>query len=140
MYTLELAGDGETKISCPSLSPAQPEPTKSPAKDPSKGVNTCTLLHNYSPTCAPKPAFTKVPHVALRYLTRNQFRDQRIPINLSYLANLFFYYPNFFYPYSANPDPKPTCTVQPTSLPVIPNRQQSHQTFPPAKLPLNPEG
>lgn len=91
MYTLELAGDGETKISCPSLSPAQPEPTKSPAKDPSKGVNTCTLLHNYSPTCAPQPAFTKVPHVALRYLTRNQFRDQRIPINLSYLANLFFF-------------------------------------------------
>lgn len=35
MYTLKLAGDKETKISCPSLLPAQSEP----AKDPSKGVN-----------------------------------------------------------------------------------------------------
>ncbi|KAM7379013.1 hypothetical protein PAMP_004593 [Pampus punctatissimus] len=32
MYTIELAGDGETNISCPSLSAAQPEPTKSPIK------------------------------------------------------------------------------------------------------------
>lgn len=29
MYTLELTGDGESKISCPSLSASQPEPTES---------------------------------------------------------------------------------------------------------------
>lgn len=49
MYTLELAGDGETKISCPLLSPSQPKPTKIAVKDQSKGVSASALMHNQCP-------------------------------------------------------------------------------------------
>ncbi|XP_074545427.1 uncharacterized protein LOC141804719 [Halichoeres trimaculatus] len=38
MYTLELAGDGEIKISCPSLPPAGTEQTKYSVKDPQQKV------------------------------------------------------------------------------------------------------
>uniref|UniRef100_A0A8D3E391 Proline-rich extensin-like protein EPR1 n=1 Tax=Scophthalmus maximus TaxID=52904 RepID=A0A8D3E391_SCOMX len=53
MYTLELSGNGESNILCPSLSATRAEPTKIPPKDleqqtemPSKWVHHPTLPHN----------------------------------------------------------------------------------------------
>lgn len=65
MFILQLAGDGETKISCPSLSPACPEPTQSQAKDLSEEVTGSTLVHTVIfLAISPKPAVTEVPLIS----------------------------------------------------------------------------
>uniref|UniRef100_A0A3B4U2P1 Uncharacterized protein n=1 Tax=Seriola dumerili TaxID=41447 RepID=A0A3B4U2P1_SERDU len=54
LYTLELAGDGEIKISCPSLSAPQTE-------TPSKGGPPPTPSHNFGPAQSPQPALPQFP-------------------------------------------------------------------------------
>ncbi|XP_019128869.1 adhesive plaque matrix protein-like [Larimichthys crocea] len=142
MYSLELAGDGETKISCPPLSPAQLEPSKSPGngqktqtKTPNKGVYPTTPSHSFS-TNAPEPT-PKNPQNPEVPDEPNQGPKDVYPPQLPYSP----YYPNFFYPYPANPDIKPTPTVQPIPSVTKKNgKYQQIQTVPPTKLPLNPEG
>ncbi|XP_034469951.1 histone-lysine N-methyltransferase 2D-like [Hippoglossus hippoglossus] len=115
LYTLELYGDGETKISCPSLSATEPEPTKSPPKYPelqtevpSKGVHPLTPSHNSG--SPPDQTFAQNPEV---------------PYYPSY--------PHYFYPY---PDLKPVTTAQPLSSPLSKTTEvQSKQTAPEGQMP-----
>ncbi|XP_042285497.1 titin-like isoform X2 [Thunnus maccoyii] len=149
MYTIELAGDGETKISCPALSPAQPGPTKSPIKGPQqqteipgKGVYPSNQSHNLPSTRAPdqtlkNPVQTVVPQVPgipqnpeVPNQKQNQGPKDVVQPQLPY------FYPNFFYPQPANPENRPT--VQPNPTPVT-KKKESQQTIP-AKLPVTPEG
>ncbi|XP_060900159.1 uncharacterized protein LOC132978843 [Labrus mixtus] len=62
MYTLELAGDGEAKISCPSMSPA--ETTKNPVKDPNQETG--------APTPAFEPPQTEAPQTPAEMPTAPQ--------------------------------------------------------------------
>ncbi|XP_061694169.1 adhesive plaque matrix protein-like [Syngnathoides biaculeatus] len=39
LYTLELAGEGEAKVSCPSMAPGLSPPTKSPSQEPLQTLN-----------------------------------------------------------------------------------------------------
>ncbi|CAJ1071957.1 protein piccolo-like [Xyrichtys novacula] len=118
IYTLEVAGDGEIKISCPSLPPAGQESTTYPVKDlnpqtepPSKGVYTPAQSQNTVKTHAPE----NIDQPQLPY---------------------FPTYPNFFYP--ANPEPKPT--EKPFSPPVKNGGKQVQKTDLPAKQTANPDG
>ncbi len=135
MYAIELVGDGETKISCPLLSPVKPEPTKSPTNVPetetesqSKGVPQSS-----SPTSAPEPTpaspvQTAVPHEKPNQGPKDIYQPQ-VPH--------FPFHSNYFYPfYPAKPAP----TVQPTSPSVIDETDGPQQTVPSEKLPFNPEG
>uniref|UniRef100_A0A7N8XVA3 ZP domain-containing protein n=1 Tax=Mastacembelus armatus TaxID=205130 RepID=A0A7N8XVA3_9TELE len=72
MYTLELTGDGETKISCPSLAPVLPEPPKPQPElqsEISKPQATVPQLPGFPQKPAPfnpNPAeASKGPHVQL---------------------------------------------------------------------------
>ncbi|XP_051257956.1 uncharacterized protein LOC127364437 isoform X2 [Dicentrarchus labrax] len=58
MYTLELAGDGETKVSCPFLSGAQPQPTKSPVKGPTQTPSPTIQQQPFYPY----PFYVKPPY------------------------------------------------------------------------------
>ncbi|XP_019958155.2 protein piccolo-like [Paralichthys olivaceus] len=135
LYTLELAGDGETKISCPSLSEA--EPTKSPPNDPepqtempSKGVHHFTPSHNSGSPL--DQTFPQKPEVPAK--KPNERPKVIAPPQMPYYPS----YPNFFYPY---PDIKPVTTAQPPSSPLTKTTEvQSTQTVLPSKLPMAPEG
>lgn len=151
MYTLELAGDGETAISCPSLSPAQPELPKNPASSPKQTETTSrapypsTPSHNSASTHAPEPkpknpapsAVPQVPDFPQNPEVSNE-QPNKGPMDFYQPQLPFFpFYPDFYYPYPEIADPKPTPAVQPTS-PLIKKNEHS-QTVPPAKLPLTPE-
>lgn len=155
LYTLDVAGDGEATISCPSELPAQPEYTENPAKDlewqnetPSKGVHG--------------PSFLRDPHQALKPAKVTPPQRPGLPQN-SYVPNKgpedtdHPFYPTFLYPYSANPvnffpfhaqpaAPKSVPTQPPTTKPpaaqfeehLIPNQLPSllqKRVAPPANQP-----
>ncbi|XP_053294976.1 uncharacterized protein LOC128455302 isoform X1 [Pleuronectes platessa] len=137
LYTLELYGDGETKISCPSLSATEPELTKSPpnypgpqTEVPSKGVHHLTPSHSsgsppYQTFAKNQEAPHKKPDEGPKDIARPQMPD-------------YPSYPHFFYPY---PDPKPVTTAQPLSSPLTKTSEvQSKQTLLPSNLPMAPEG
>lgn len=112
MYTLELTGDGETIISCPSLSPSHAEPTKSPFPKP----------QDHYPT--PKPQLSAVPQVPGLPQTPgiSPGKPHQGPKIIPQPQLPYPYFdPNSFYPYHANADIKLTTTVQSTSTtsPVI---------------------
>ncbi|XP_049453901.1 uncharacterized protein LOC125901924 isoform X2 [Epinephelus fuscoguttatus] len=114
MYTLELAGDGEIQISCPSLSPAQTEQPKKPGK----------VEHPSTPSLKnPAQSVLQVPKIpeAPSKKPNQEPKDVYHPPLPSY--------PNFFYPFPGKPNMNPAPTVQP-----------SPQTVPPAKLPVTPKG
>lgn len=101
MYTLELTGDGEAKISCPSLSPAQPESTQSPAPKPQDPYQT------------PKPRPSAIPQAPGLPLTPDTSKgkpDQRPKV----IPQPQLPYP-YLYPYHAMTETKPTTIVQPIS-------------------------
>ncbi|XP_049889308.1 uncharacterized protein LOC126383006 [Epinephelus moara] len=112
MYTLELAGDRETQISCPSLSPAQTEQPKKPVKG---SVTPSKVEHPSLPSPKnPAQSVLQVPKIP-------EPKDVYQPPLPSY--------PNFFYPFPRKPNTNPAPTIQP-----------SLQTVPPAKLPVTPKG
>ncbi|CAK6952220.1 titin-like isoform X3 [Scomber scombrus] len=138
MYTIELAGDGETKISCPSLSPAQREPTKISTKGPKqqtetpgKGYSHDTLdqiLKNPEQTLV-----SQVPGIPQNPEVLNEKLDQGPKDAVKPLFPYF--YPNFFYPKKTDSE----LPVQPNPTPMAKkNGLQSQQTVPPAKLPVAP--
>ena len=133
LYTLELYGAGETKISCPSLSATEPEPTKSPpiyqepqTEVPSKGVHH--LTQSYNSGSLPDPAFPQNPEVPHKKPNEGP-KDIDVP-QMSYYPS----YPPFFYHY-------PVTTAQPLLSPLTTTTEvQSKQTFLPSNLPKAPEG
>ncbi|XP_040000444.1 proline-rich extensin-like protein EPR1 isoform X3 [Xiphias gladius] len=149
MYTLALAGDGETKISCPSLSAVQPEPTKSPAKGPKQqtempntGVHPTTPSHNSGSaryqTQSPQSALPQVPGFPQNPELPNKKPNQG-PKDVNQPQLPYYpFYPNFFYQY---PDTKPTPTAQPLPSPLTKeNGLQSKQTVSHPNQPMSPEG
>ncbi|XP_018532764.1 MAGE-like protein 2 isoform X2 [Lates calcarifer] len=136
LYTLELAANGETKISCPSLLAPQIETTKGPQQQtemPYRGLPLPTPPYNSGSTQSPPavPGFPQVPGIP------NEKPNQGPKdINQPQLPHYPFY--PHFYPY---PDIKPTPAVQPVSSPVTKrNGLQSQQTIHPPNLPVAPGG
>ncbi|XP_031711040.1 ras-associated and pleckstrin homology domains-containing protein 1-like [Anarrhichthys ocellatus] len=113
MYTLELAGEGETKMSCPSLSPAQTEHTR-PIDGPKLQTET---PGNLSPTTlAPKNQEPLQPDAP-----KGQFQHP-------------------FYPFYHLPKPEnPTAAPRPPQ-PEAPKGQVQHPFYPfyPLPKPENP--
>lgn len=112
MYTLELSGDGETKISCPSLSPAQSEPRKSPDLKPQYFYQT----PKRQPSAIPQvPGLPQTPGISIGK------PDQQPKVIPQPQLPYPYFYPDFFYPYLAKTDTKLTTTIQPisTKSPVI---------------------
>ncbi|XP_071348346.1 titin-like isoform X2 [Trachinotus anak] len=136
MYTLELAGDGEIKISCPSLSPAQTE-------TPSKGVPASTPSHNSGSGHAQKPssqsAVPQVPGFPQNPEAPNKKPNQGPTDSNQPQLPYYPFYPHFFHPY---PGTKPPLTVQPLPSPVTKKNDelQSQQTVQPSHMPVAPEG
>ncbi|XP_068196062.1 uncharacterized protein [Antennarius striatus] len=120
MFTLELDADGETKISCPSMSPYRPEPTTIPKPETKlqteaprqKGHASTPPLS--TTTIAPKFTTSRIPTITEMPMKPEEGSKNIYDPYLQY----FPYYPHFFYPRPTNPDQTPTPTVQPTSLPV----------------------
>lgn len=119
LYTLEVAGDGETTISCPSQLPAQPEFTENPAKDPdwqnetpSKGVYASTFPHD--------------PHQAV--LPQNSDMLNQWPEDTDRP-----FHPTFFYSASlVNTPAAPAVNPRPASSPVVQtDAGKRWQHFPP---------
>ncbi|XP_030607397.1 titin-like [Archocentrus centrarchus] len=124
LYTLEVAGDGETAISCPSEVPAQPEYTENPAKNPewqsetpSEGVYPPSFLRD--PHQALKPAKVEAPQ--LPGLPQNSNIPNKEPEGPDHP-----FYPTFFYPYSANP-------VNTPAVPAVNPRRASSSVIQTAK-------
>lgn len=127
MYTLELSGDGETKISCPSLSQTQSEPTKSPDLKPQDFYRT------------PKPQPSAIPLVPGLPQTPGLSTgkpDQQPKIIPQPQLPYPYFYPHFFYPHLAKTDTTLTTTVRPisTKSPVIktapPQSREPYYPFP----------
>lgn len=117
MYTLELAGDGEIKISCPSLPLAGTEQRKDPVKDsqkevPIKGMHppaqTQNVPNNHAPQTIQQPQYPYFPS-----------------------------YPNYFHPVK----PESTPTEKPSSPPETGknNVKPQQPVDPPAKQPVPPK-
>ncbi|XP_056247836.1 trithorax group protein osa-like [Seriola aureovittata] len=120
LYTLELAGDGEIKISCPSLSAAQTE-------TPSKGVPPPTPSHNFGPARSPQPALPQVPGFPQKPEAPNEKLNQGPKdINQPQLP----YYP--FYPWPAQPEHVPVEKEPPiqASAAPIPNGRWGNPFYP----------
>ncbi|XP_040911108.1 protein piccolo-like [Toxotes jaculatrix] len=128
MYTLELAGEGETKISCPSLSEAQSETTKVPAKGPKQPAETPSRQ-----SAVPQaPGFPQYPEVL------SKKPDERPKDIIQPQLPYYPFYPHYFYPYQVTKAPP---TVQTLPFPVTKkNELQSQQTVYPSNLPVAPEG
>ncbi|KAG7525881.1 hypothetical protein JOB18_033205 [Solea senegalensis] len=136
MYTLELTGDGQTKISCPVLFETQPKPTgKDPEKQPEmpgKGVH-----HTIPPrTPCPQSAVPEVPSIPQN--PDVPYQKPKWPKETGQ-SQLPFYpqSPYFFYPY---PDTKPLPTAQPSTSPIPKKTDglQIKQTLPPFIPPQAP--
>ncbi|XP_035526366.1 proteoglycan 4-like [Morone saxatilis] len=125
MYTLELAGDGETKVSCPFLSPAQPQPIKSPKipvsedplgqiyQQPQPEVPQGQVYQPFYPQTDSQPATqpTAVPKPPQPEAPQGQIYQP--------------FYPNPFYPHPFYPQlvPKP----QPATKPPQPQQPEAPQ-------------
>ncbi|XP_034558547.1 protein piccolo-like [Notolabrus celidotus] len=115
MYTLELAGDGETKLSCPSLT-SEFEPTKGSVKNPNPQ--------------------TDAPGKGMQSPTQSQNIAENQAIDHPQLPH-FPTYPKFFYPVN----PESTLTEKPYSPPVTDtNVGQQQPIAPPANPSVTPEG
>nr|XP_046263984.1 proline-rich extensin-like protein EPR1 [Scatophagus argus] len=163
MFTLELAGDVETKISCPSLAPAQLEPTKSPSKGPeqqtktpSEGVYFSRPSHSSASIHSPEPlknlAQPAVPQETGFPQTPEEPTEKPSPgpkdMHQPQLPYFPFYH-NFFYPSPSNLDqtvipahvPLKPWAAQPEQIPIErenPQPQATHQPNGQQKLPFYP--
>ncbi|KAL7387284.1 hypothetical protein ABVT39_021378 [Epinephelus coioides] len=127
MYTLELAGDGETQISCPSLSPAQTEQPKKPGKVEHPSTPS---LKNPAQSVLQVP---KIPEAPSKKPNQEPKHVYQPPLPS---------YPNFFYPFPGKPNTNPAPTVQPSPQTVPPAKGQVPQPFIPSPFypwPAQPE-
>ncbi|KAK2822115.1 hypothetical protein Q5P01_022180 [Channa striata] len=130
IYTLELAGDGETTISCPSLSPAQLEPTKRPAPtqvpyQPQKAQQPTVPQASSLPQ---KPEVLETPTQRPEVVGQPPFP-------------YYDFYPYFFYPYFENPDTERTITVKPiptTTVVIKTTVDQTRQAHNPLPFYIQP--
>ncbi|KAF3699091.1 Profilin-2 Profilin II [Channa argus] len=124
MYTLQLAGEGVTTVSCPSLSPAQPEPTKRPTPT----QFPYQTQKPQQPTVPEVSSFPQKPEVP------EKPTQQPKVVGQPQLPNYDFY-PYFIYPYFEH-----TTTVQP--IPTTPIKttagQARHDPLPFYVQPLQP--
>ncbi|XP_041659612.1 titin-like [Cheilinus undulatus] len=114
MYTLELAGDGETKISCPSLSPAVLEPNKNPGTVPNQQNN----VPSKQPSPTVKPPSSLVPKKNGKQAMTPSGQVQQ---------------PFYPYPYYIQPQP------QPATKPAQPPQPETHWGQVHQQLPVQPE-
>ncbi|KAM3603679.1 uncharacterized protein V6R79_000479 [Siganus canaliculatus] len=130
IYTLELAGEGQCKISCPSLSPAPFDP----AKNPSQSTDSSTHPSKPLPSNPTEPPVPQVPSLLQNPDIPNQGPKDTYQPQLPYIP-----YPNLYYPYM-NPDPAPTVNPTPppypyyvkqTTHPPAPRPEQKPATAPP---------
>ncbi|XP_061550496.1 uncharacterized protein LOC133411813 [Phycodurus eques] len=80
LYTFELAGEGETKVSCPSVAPGLSQPTKSPTQEPLEPLNIGlypSYPFHHSPLSPAKPV---VPHNPKP--VRHPFQIEAVPAHV----------------------------------------------------------
>ncbi|XP_036940132.1 uncharacterized protein LOC119011266 isoform X1 [Acanthopagrus latus] len=144
LYTLELAGYGQTKISCPSLSSAQHEGTKTTEKYPAvpQVPGYPAVVQATKPTTAPKPPQPEAPQGQVYQSFYPQPKPEHGPETKPTTAPKLLqpeapqgqvyqhFYPNPFYP---QPGLETLPATKPTAAPKSPQPEapqgQVYQSF-----------
>lgn len=107
MYTFELAADKETKISCPSLLPADIKSTedlsKAPLQQSEKPSGWMTPFNTPYPSLSPRSGQTgaQIP----KFPQSLDLPSKPYQVTKGFDPSFFY---SFFYPYSASPETTPT--------------------------------